>query len=73
MYFGQRGELAAAKFLRRLGYRIIAHGERDNLGEIDLIAIDGRTIVFVEVKSRQSTDAGHPADAVDGEKQRRLT
>jgi putative endonuclease len=40
---------------------------------MDLVAVDGRTIVFVEVKTRQSHDAGHPADAVDAEKQRRLT
>ena len=37
------------------------------------VAVDGRTVVFVEVKTRHSTDAGHPADAVDADKQRRLT
>jgi putative endonuclease len=59
--------------LRRLGYVIVARGHRDNIGEIDLVAVDGRTLVFVEVKTRTSQDAGHPADAVDAEKQRRLT
>ncbi|WP_254510944.1 YraN family protein [Anatilimnocola floriformis] len=71
--FGQLGERAAAKYLRRLRYTIIAHGERDQFGEIDLIAVDGRTVVFVEVKTRSAHDGGHPADAVDAEKQRRLT
>ena len=70
---GRRGEDAAAKYLRRLGYVIVARGTRDNIGEIDLVAVEGRTVVFVEVKTRTSHDAGHPADAVDEAKQRRLT
>ena len=71
--FGQKGERAAAKFLRRLGYIIIAHSERDQFSEIDLIAVDKRTLVFVEVKTRSAHDGGHPAEAVDADKQRRLT
>ncbi|HRX80362.1 MAG TPA: YraN family protein [Pirellulaceae bacterium] len=70
---GVRGERAAARFLKRQGYIIVAHGERDRIGEIDLVAIDGKTIVFVEVKTRASHDRGHPAEAVDQDKQRRLT
>lgn len=70
---GERGEAVAAKYLKRLGYKIVARGERGRLGEIDLVAVDGRTVVFIEVKTRQSQDAGHPADAVDADKQRRLT
>lgn len=70
---GARGELAAARYLKRRRYVIVARGERDKLGELDLIAIDGRTLVFVEVKTRWSTEKGHPADAVDDAKQRRLT
>ena len=70
---GRRGEDAAARHLKRLGYKIVARGSRSSLGEIDLVAVDGRTVVFVEVKTRQSQDAGHPVDAVDAEKQRRLT
>jgi putative endonuclease len=69
---GERGELAAVCYLRKRGYRIIAHSQRGPFGELDIIAVDGRTIVFVEVKTRQSHDAGHPADAVDTNKQRRL-
>jgi putative endonuclease len=70
---GRRGENAAARHLQRLGYVIVARGQRDPIGEIDLVAVDGRTVVFVEVKTRTSEDAGHPADAVDEAKQRRLT
>ncbi len=70
---GRRGETAAAKFLKQLGYRILERGYDSPLGEIDIVAIDGRTVVFVEVKTRSSTDSGHPADAVDATKQRRMT
>ena len=70
---GQRGEDIAARYLRKLGYIIVARGQRDAIGEIDVIAVDGRTVVFIEVKTRTSHDAGHPADAVDEDKQRRLT
>jgi putative endonuclease len=70
---GQRGEDAAARHLGQLGYIIIARGHRDNIGEIDLVAADGRTLVFVEVKTRTSHAAGHPAAAVDTAKQERLT
>lgn len=70
---GQRGEQAAARYLKRKGYLVVARGERDRLGEIDLVAVERRTIVFIEVKTRSSHDAGHPAEAVDLDKQRRLT
>ncbi len=70
---GQRGEDHAARFLKRLGYKIVARSDRGRLGEIDLVAVDRQTVVFVEVKTRRSHDTGHPADAVDQDKQRRLT
>jgi len=72
---GLRGEQAAIRYLRRLGYGIISHGQRDRGGEIDIIAVDGKSVVFVEVKTRtaDAADRDHPADAVDAEKQRRLT
>ena len=70
---GQQGEAAAARYLKRLGYKIVARGQRDLLGELDLVAVDGQTVVFVEVKTRRSQDAGHPADAVNADKQRRMT
>ena len=67
---GARGESAAARFLRGHGMKILVRGYRTDFGEIDLIARDGDTLVFVEVKSRRE---GTPAEAVTLEKQRRLT
>jgi putative endonuclease len=67
---GDRGERAAARFLRRRGMRILRRGYRTDHGEIDLIARDGDTLAFVEVKARRR---GQPAEAVTTEKQRRLT
>jgi len=46
---------------------------RDKAGELDIVAVDGRTIVFVEVKTRTSDVAGRPIEAVDEDKQQRLT
>ena len=70
---GPAGERYAARFLRRLGYRILALGHRQRLGEIDIIALDGTTIVFVEVKTWSSSSGGDPSEAVDRRKQERLT
>jgi putative endonuclease len=70
---GQRGERAACRYLRRLGYHIVERGARPRYGEIDIVAVDDRVIVFVEVKTRTSPDAGYPAEAVDARKQQRLT
>ena len=70
---GQRGEAAAARYLKRRGYKILARGDRFGPGELDLVMLDRDTIVFVEVKTRQSHDAGLPAEAVDEAKQRKLT
>lgn len=69
---GQRGERYAAKWLRRHNYKIVAGGNRTRYGEIDLVAIDGETIVFVEVKTRRSHEIGDAAAAVNSEKQRRI-
>jgi putative endonuclease len=69
-WLGDAGETAAARFLRKKGLRILIQGYRTPRGEIDLIARDGDTLVFVEVKTRRQ---GQPAEAVTLEKQRRLT
>jgi len=69
---GERGERAAERYLKRLGYVILERRARVRWGEIDLVALDGRTVVFVEVKTRRSNEAGAPVEAVDGAKQRRL-
>lgn len=70
---GNRGEREAARYLKTKGYRILARQSRSRIGEIDLIALDGNTIVFVEVKTRSSLNAGHPAEAVTPAKQKQLT
>lgn len=69
---GERGEDAAARYLKKKGYVILERGHDSRLGELDIIAVDDRTVVFVEVKTRTSDDAGHPAEAVDERKQRRM-
>ncbi len=72
---GKRGEQAAARLLRRKGFTVVAEGESDRAGEIDLIAIDRRVrkVVFVEVKTHSTHKPGHPAERVDDAKQRRVT
>lgn len=70
---GPAGENAAAVYLQKAGYRILARGHRQRLGEIDLIALDGNCLVFVEVKTWHSDYAGDPSEAVDVRKQERLT
>ena len=66
---GSQGEATAARFLKRKGYTIIKKNYRCSYGEIDLIAQDGDTLVFVEVKTRTSQDFGGPAAAVNFRKQ----
>jgi putative endonuclease len=70
---GDRGEDAAARFLKRQGFHILARGLDSPLGELDIVGVDGRTVVFVEVKTRRSNDAGRPEDAIDQRKQQRMT
>jgi putative endonuclease len=70
---GRRGEAAAARFLRRRGHKILARGYQFGPGELDLVTLDRETIVFVEVKTRRSSELGEPAEAVDLRKQRKLT
>jgi putative endonuclease len=72
-WFGSRAERVAARFLKNLGYRIVSRNYSCTLGELDLVAIDGRCVVFVEVRSTEGADPGQPAVSVDSAKQRRLT
>lgn len=71
--FGERGERAAIRFLKRLGYKIVFQRHRLRYGEVDVIAVDGKTVVFVEVKTRRDASRGRPAEAVDAERQARLS
>jgi putative endonuclease len=70
---GRMGEDVAAKILKEAGYRIIERNYRCRGGEVDIVALDGKTVVFVEVKTRSSEEYGPPQLAVDGRKQRQLT
>ena len=70
---GERGEAIAARYLKRRGFKIVARRDRSRLGELDLVAVEGRTIVFVEVKTRRSARKGQPTEAVDHAKQCQLT
>jgi putative endonuclease len=70
---GDRGEKAAEQYLKGQGLRILKRSLRSRRGELDLVALDGRQIVFVEVKTRLDHDAGHPVEAVGLDKQRKLT
>jgi putative endonuclease len=72
-WFGQRSERAAARYLRKHGYRILAANVADAEGEIDLLALDGGTLVVVEVRSRSVEDPGVAAATVNYPKQRKLT
>lgn len=69
---GRRGERIAAEHLRGRGYVVLARSHRSRLGEIDLIARDGEWLIFVEVKTRVGHRRGHPVEAVDTRKQRRI-
>ncbi|MCL2029035.1 MAG: YraN family protein [Deltaproteobacteria bacterium] len=68
---GRRGEDLAAGHLESLGYKLVARNHVNRLGELDLVALDGETVVVVEVKSRGR--AGRPpAEAVNARKRRKL-
>jgi putative endonuclease len=70
---GKWGEERAIRELERRGYAILARRYRTRHGEIDIVAEDRGTIVFVEVKARERDDCGSAAEAVTLHKQRRLT
>ncbi len=68
---GRRGEDAAAAYLERAGLTVVDRNWRCKSGEVDLVALDGSEIVFVEVKTRKTTATGQPEEAVTPTKQRR--
>lgn len=65
---GRKGEEAASRFLYRRGYEVIERNWKCYAGEADIIAKDGNTLVFVEVKTRRDTQKGFPAEAVSAAK-----
>jgi putative endonuclease len=66
---GRRGEAVAEAFLRTRNYTIVARNFRCRAGEIDLVALDGPVLVFVEVRSRRGDRLGTPLESVDLRKQ----
>ena len=70
---GERGEQLAERTLRAKGFRIIGRRVRTVRGELDLVAKQGRTWVFVEVKTRRADELGESLAAVTPQKQRQLT
>jgi putative endonuclease len=71
--FGKKGEALAVHRLKKAGYKIIETNYRTQLGEIDIVAKDNDTIVFVEVKSRRSLHFGNPKQAVTLQKQKKIS
>jgi putative endonuclease len=69
---GKQGEQAAAEYLQRAGFRILARNWRCSEGEIDIVAADGRALVACEVKTRSDTRYGTPLEAVTRRKLSRL-
>lgn len=68
---GRRGEDAAARFLDKRGYEIVDRNWKCFAGEADIVARDGDSLVFVEVKTRSNCDKGFPAEAVNKAKRER--
>jgi len=71
--FGKQGENDAVAHLKRNGYRILIRNYRTRLGEIDIIAKDGKSLVFIEVKARKSEHFGSPKWAITPVKQRKMS
>lgn len=71
--FGRSSEARAARHLKKNGYRILEQNYRTPVGEIDIIAKDGQTLVFVEVKARRTAGYGSPKQSVTPRKQRKIS
>jgi putative endonuclease len=69
---GREGERLAELFLKKQGYKLVERNYRCRGGEVDLIALDRRVVVFVEVKTRTDHQFGSPLEAVAPGKQRRM-
>jgi len=69
---GEEGEALAVRFLKKKGYRIIQRNYRTPIGEIDIIARDKETVVFVEVKTRESMRYGLPFESIGLKKRQKI-
>jgi putative endonuclease len=70
---GRCGEDLAVQLLKKKGYKILERNYKSSLGEIDIIAQEGKVLVFAEVKTRSTSDFGSAKWAVDARKQRKLS
>lgn len=70
---GKTGEDLACRELERRGYAILARRYRRRRGELDIVARDGQTLVFVEVKAREGCEYGEGVEAITPLKRRRIT
>ena len=70
---GKEGERIAERYLLKKGYKLVERNYRCPSGELDLIVLDRRVVVFVEVKSRRSAEYGSPDRAIDSAKQANIT
>jgi putative endonuclease len=70
---GELGEDLALKKIKGLGYKKIVRNYRCTLGEVDLIARDGDTLVFIEIKTRRGKSIAYAKEAVDAKKRRQLS
>jgi putative endonuclease len=71
--YGTAGESMAARFLAAQGYEIVICNYKNRYGEIDIIAMDGETLVFIEVKSRRSDRFGSARESVSRAKQKKIS
>ena len=71
-WLGAEGEAIAARYLVARGCRIVERNYRYHRNEIDIIALDGETLCFIEVKTRASLDKGHPAESVTARKRQEI-
>lgn len=71
--FGKESESLAVRYLKKSGYKILEQNHRNKIGEIDIIAKEKGTLVFIEVKARKTHVFGNPKWAVTPKKQRKIS
>jgi putative endonuclease len=69
---GKEGERLAEEYLKKKGYKLVERNYRCSMGELDLIVLDRRVVVFVEVKTRTGHGFGSPFEAVEFHKQHKM-
>jgi len=70
---GQKGENLAFAYLQNLGYKVLERNYRCKLGEVDIIALDNDTLVFIEVRTRSSLDFGLPQESINRRKRHQIS